>query len=89
MKKIEMTESIIAAKASSGLGWEEIAAKVGLAPGFLTSACLGMNSLQPEYADKLCEVLGLSSEVATALQQFPHKSWEQTIPTDPVICAFP
>ena len=38
MKKIEMTESIMAAKQQSGLGWEEIAEKVGLAPVFLTSA---------------------------------------------------
>jgi len=85
MKKIEMTETIMAAKSQSGLGWEEIAAKVGLAPVFLTSACLGMNSLKAEYADKVCEVLSLPSEISEALQQFPHKSWEKTIPTDPVI----
>lgn len=85
MKKIDMTESIMAAKAGSGLGWEEIAAKVGLAPVFLTSACLGMNSLKAEYADKVCEVLGLPAEVSVALQQFPHKSWDKAIPTDPVI----
>ena len=75
MKKIEMTETIMAAKSQSGLGWEEIAAKVGLAPVFLTSACLGMNSLKLEYANKLCEVLGLPSEISEALQQFPHKSY--------------
>ena len=85
MKKIEMTESIMAAKSQSGLGWEDIAAKVGLAPVFLTSACLGMNSLKPEYADKLCEVLELPSEVSETLQQFPHKSWDKAVPTDPVI----
>jgi len=85
MKKIEMTETIMAAKTKSGLGWEAIAAEVGLAPVFLTSACLGMNSLTAEYADKLCSVLGLPTEVSTALQQFPHKSWDKTIPTDPVI----
>lgn len=85
MKKIEMTETIMAAKTQSGLGWEEIAGKVGLAPVFLTSACLGMNSLKAEYANKVCEVLGLPAEVGEALQQFPHKSWEKTIPTDPVI----
>jgi len=80
-----MTETIMAAKTKSGLGWEAIAAEVGLAPVFLTSACLGMNSLTAEYADKLCSVLGLPTEVSTALQQFPHKSWDKTIPTDPVI----
>ncbi|MCP5459851.1 MAG: cyanate hydratase, partial [Gammaproteobacteria bacterium] len=85
MNKLEMTETIMAAKTRSGLGWEAIASQVGLAPVFITSACLGMNSLKAEPADKLCQVLGLPVEVSTALQAFPHKSWDKTIPTDPVI----
>ena len=85
MNKLEMTETIITAKTQSGLTWEAIAAQVGLAPVFITSACLGMNSLKAEPADKLCQVLGLPAEVSTALQAFPHKSWDKTIPTDPVI----
>jgi len=85
MTKLEMTEQIMAAKRESGLGWEAIAEKLGLAPVFLTSACLGMNSLKPEYAAKLCEVLNLAPAVGKALQQFPHKSWDKSIPTDPVI----
>ena len=85
MNKLEMTEVIMAAKTKSGMGWEDIAAKVGLAPVFVTSACLGMNSLKPEFADKVAEVLGLPGEVSTALQLFPHKSWEKAVPTDPVI----
>ncbi|HRX63323.1 MAG TPA: cyanase [Candidatus Competibacter sp.] len=85
MNKLEMTEIIITAKTQSGLSWEAIAAQVGLAPVFITSACLGMNSLKAEPADKLCQVLGLPAEVSTALQAFPHKSWDKTIPTDPVI----
>jgi len=85
MNKIEMTEAIITAKTTSGMGWETIAEKVGLAPVFLTSACLGMNSLTAEFADKVCETLSLPSDVSNALQQFPHKSWDQVIPTDPVI----
>ncbi len=85
MNKLEMTEVIMAAKSKTGLGWEALAEKVGLAPVFLTSACLGMNSLKPEFADKVAEVLGLPSEVSTALQQFPHKHWDKAVPTDPVI----
>jgi len=85
MNKIEMTEAIITAKTKSGLSWEDIADKAGLAPVFLTSACLGMNSLKPEFAEKVSEALGLPSEVSIALQQFPHKSWDKTIPTDPVV----
>jgi cyanate lyase len=85
MTKLEMTETILAAKHQSGLGWEEIATRTGLAPVFLTSACLGMNSLKPEYADKLCDVLDLPGEVSIALQQYPHKNWDKLVPTDPVI----
>jgi cyanate lyase len=85
MKKIEMTEVIMTAKSKSGLGWEAIAEKVGLDPVFVTSACLGMNSLKPEFADKLCAALGLPEAVSVALQAFPNKKWDQLVPTDPVI----
>lgn len=88
MNKLEMTESIMAAKAKTGMGWEAIAEKVGLAPVFLTSACLGMNSLKQAFADKLCSVLDLGPEVSLALQAFPHKSWDKLVPTDPVIYRF-
>ena len=85
MKKSEMTETILAAKAAKKIGWEQIAEKTGLAPVFTTSACLGMNSMPKENADKLCAALGLPPEVSAALQEFPHKSWDKLVPTDPVI----
>ena len=85
MKKIEMTEEILAAKKSTGLSWEELGEKVSLGSVFITSACLGMNSLNKEPAEKLCEVLGLSEEVALALQEYPTKEWDKTIPNDPLI----
>ena len=88
MNKDDMTITIIEAKKESGMGWEDIAEKVGLNPVFLTSACLGMNSLKPEYADKLCEVLSLADDVSVTLQEFPHKSWDKIVPTDPVIYRF-
>ncbi len=88
MTKIEMTEAIILAKTSKGLSWEEIAEKVGLAPVFLTSACLGTNSLKPEPAAKLGEVLGLSADVVTAIGEYPVKTWDFSIPQDPFIYRF-
>jgi len=88
MKKIEMTEEILAAKKSTGLSWEEIAEKVSLGSVFITSACLGMNSLKKEPAEKLCEVLGLSEEVSLTLQEYPTKSWDQIVPTDPLVYRF-
>lgn len=88
MKKIDMTEEILAAKKSAGLSWEEIAEQVNLGPVFLTSACLGMNSLKKEAAEKLCQILELSTEVAETLQEYPMKNWDKVIPTDPLIYRF-
>ena len=85
MTKVEMSEAIIVAKKESGLSWEEIATKVGLSSVFLTSACFGQNSLKAESAAKLCEVLSLEKEVADALMAFPYKSWDFSIPQDPLI----
>jgi len=88
MTKIEMTEAIIFARKSAELSWEELANKVGLAPVFLTSACLGTNSLKPEYAQKLCDILSLSDDVFKTLQEYPTKTWDFSIPQDPFIYRF-
>jgi cyanate lyase len=85
MTKDDMTMEILAARKKLGMSWEQLAEQVGLAPVFLTSACLGMNSLKPEYADKVAAVLELNADVAEALQVFPHKSWDKIVPTDPLI----
>ena len=85
MNKDDMTLAILAARKKLGMSWEDLAAKAGLAPVFVTSACLGMNSLKPEYADKVAAALGLDAELSEALRQFPHKKWDQIVPTDPVI----
>lgn len=85
MNKVEMTEAIMVAKKSKGLTWEAIAQAAGLAPEYVTSACLGMNHLDQANADALVAALGLGPEVSTALQEFPNKKWDQVVPTDPVI----
>ncbi|MDC0933836.1 cyanase [Arcobacteraceae bacterium] len=85
MTKIEMTEEIVFAKKSLELTWEEIASEVGMSSVFLTSACFGMNSLKKEYADKLCEFLKLDEKISIVLQEFPNKTWDFTIPQDPVV----
>lgn len=88
MTKLEMTEEILAAKKNLGLGWEEISTDVSLGSVFLTSACLGKNSLKKEYADKLCKVLKLEDQVSIALQEFPNKTWDFSIPQDPLVYRF-
>jgi len=88
MTKVEMSEAIILAKKESGMSWEQIAKKVGLSAVFLTSACLGQNSLKAESAKKLTKLLGLKKEVAAALEEYPTKTWDFTIPQDPLIYRF-
>ena len=73
MTKIEMTEVILAAKASKGCQWSEIAAAPGLSEIFVTSACLGQNSLSPDEARALCGFLELPDEVAAVLTACPLK----------------
>lgn len=88
MKKRDMTEAILAAKADKGISWESIAAELGLSPVFVTSACLGQNSLLGEQAERLCSKLDLQPEVAQALQECPYKGSDWTIPTDPLVYRF-
>ncbi len=85
MNKSEMKAAILAAKQDKSLTWSDIAKAAGLSMEFTCSACLGMNHLEQGQAEAVASLLGLGPDVAAALQQFPLKTWEQTIPTDPVV----
>ncbi|UCJ18096.1 cyanase [Pseudomonas sp. MM211] len=88
MDKQQMSSTIIAAKQRLGLDWAAIGQGIDMSPVWVTSACLGMNSMPKAHADALCETLELSEEVSAALQAFPHKHWDKSIPTDPLIYRF-
>lgn len=85
MDKLTMTETIIGAKISKGLTWETMGNDLGMSPVWQASACLGMNSAKPDQAKAIAEYLGLSAGVATALEVFPTKTWEKSVPQDPLI----
>ena len=85
MDKATMTETIIAQKLAKGLSWETMGTDLGMSPVWLTSACLGMNSAPKEKAAAIAEYLGLGSDVATALESYPTKIWDQAVPTDPLV----
>lgn len=85
MDKLTMTETLLAAKVEKGVTWEEVGSALGMSPVWVTSACLGMNSAPPEKAKAIAEYFGFGDEVATALEVFPTKVWEQAVPTDPLI----
>ena len=85
LDKVAMTEALIVAKAQKQTTWQAIADAAGLSEVYTTSACLGMNHLDAEPAQKVAAFLELDTDVAEALQAFPHKSWEKAVPTDPLI----
>ncbi len=85
MKKIDVTEAIFAAKKDKNLTWGAIAEAVGMTDVWVTSACLGMNSCTEEVADKLVAFLGLPEAAKAALMEYPTKTWNETIPQDPLI----
>jgi len=85
MTKETLTALILEQKAALGLTWEGIATGVGLSPVFTVSACLGMNSLKAEPAQKLVSLLDLPSDALAVVMACPTKSWEKAVPTDPLI----
>lgn len=85
LTKEQMTDRIITAKVQKKLAWTAIAEQIGVDEVWLASACLGMNSMKPDLAEKLCAVLELPNEVQVALTMFPYKQWAFDVPQDPLI----
>lgn len=88
MTKLEMTEEILAAKRSKKENWSTIAAVVGLSEIYVTSACLGQNTLNQEEAEKIGKYLELSKEAVSSLQVFADRGPGQVISSDPLIYRF-
>lgn len=85
MTKEDLAEEIILAKNAKGLSWSDIADELGMGNVWVTSACLGMNSMPEDIAQKLCTYLELPDTAVSTLTQFPTKSWSASIPQDPLI----
>jgi cyanate lyase len=85
MKKSEMTEAVLAAKAAKHLTWAALAQAAGLSEVFTTSACLGENALDAAEAKKITELLELEPEVTSALGEFANKGEAApTVPKEPL-----
>ena len=89
MTRDEATMAVREAKEGSGLSWHEVAQRVGRSPVWTTAALLGQATMSADEARKAVEVLGLGTEVAAALQEFPTKgSLDADVPVDPLIYRF-
>lgn len=85
MTKEESVEAIVLAKKAKELTWSEIADALDKGTVWVTSACLGMNSMPEPIAEKLCTLLELPPSTIPALTEFPTKSWQASVPQDPLI----
>ena len=85
MTRDDATAIIRSAKRAKKLSWAEISAAVGQGEVFVTSACLGMNSLSQSAAETVGKMLDLPEEAVTILSEYPTKTFAQTVPTDPCI----
>jgi cyanate lyase len=89
MSRNEVTEKIIAAKVRLGLKWSDVAAKVGMSKEWVTAACLGQMTLNPQQAAVVGEIFGLSEQERRWLTVVPYKgSLPSSVPTDPLIYRF-
>jgi cyanate lyase len=89
MNKSEMTAAILAAKKRKKTTWTAIAKAAGLSEIYVTSACLGENVLEQEAAAKVCRLLGVKAEVATALTEFANKGEAApSVPKEPLMYRF-
>ncbi|QTL38454.1 cyanase [Xenorhabdus budapestensis] len=87
--RLELTESIIAAKLAKNLSWKEIANGIGMNVAFVTAALLGQHPLPIEAAKKVVEQLGLTDDAVKLLQAVPMRGSIPTgVPTDPTIYRF-
>ena len=85
----EATAAILAAKADKKLTFAEIAKAVGRHPVWVTSALMGQATMSADEAQKAVAVLGLTPDVAAALQTYPTKgSLDADVPVDPLIYRF-
>ena len=71
LTKSEVISLIRAPKREKKIGWSEIAAAAGGSEIFVTSACLGMNSLSEDASRKVVDLLGLPDEAAVVLAEYP------------------
>ncbi len=85
MSKADVTEMIMERKRGSGMSWAAIAEAAELDEVFVTSACLGMNALPRESADRVTAALGLPQEAGVVLAEYPTKIFSQAVHTDPCI----
>jgi cyanate lyase len=89
MNRADVTEAIVIARRSRGLGWADLARTLGTSKEWGTAALLGQMALTQAQAEAIVAQLGLAPEAVALLQEAPYKgSLPTAVPTDPLIYRF-
>ena len=82
------THTLLAAKKAKGLSFADLEKLIGHDEVWIASLFYGQNSTSAEEAKKIADVLGLGSDIVTALSSYPSKGLGAIVPTDPLIYRF-
>jgi len=78
------TTRLLAAKAASGLSWDEIAGKLGLQNAYTCQLFLGQAQLKPGTAEKLKKIVpDISDADLSAMQAPPMRGFDSEILKEP------
>ena len=89
MKRLEVTEMIVAARVQQQIRWEDVAKAVGGSKEWVTAGCLGQMTFNAKQAATVVALFGLPEEAAAVLQTPPYRgSLPTEVPTDPLIYRF-
>ena len=85
----EITQTLLRAKSSKRLTFNDLAERVGCSPVFLAAACYRQASLSHEQAVKLVQALDLAENYVPELTSFAVKGGLMpTVPLDPLVYRF-
>jgi cyanate lyase len=87
--KQDAAQAVLAAKASLGLTWAQIAEAISRPPVWTTAALLGQHPVPATEAQAAGSLLDLSDDVVAALQLQPTRgALDTAVPVDPTIYRF-
>jgi cyanate lyase len=89
MRREDVTDRVIQAKATKGVTWSSLAQAAGRSEVWTTAALLGQQAMAAEEAAACAALLDLSAEEVALLQVPPTKgSIGSAVPTDPLLYRF-
>jgi cyanate lyase len=86
MTRREACQAVQAAMRERGVTFAKLAADLDLPPVWVAAAVLGQHPFSAAGADRLVGLLGVSGEVAAALQEVPSRGGlDAAVPVDPTV----